>query len=88
MSISVKLCARPATSAPTKKSTIEMMMSGRRPKILDRVAVLGWKTVLVRMVDSKTAGDCIPVEQRRNEVPLQKASIAEPFSSAAIFFHC
>lgn len=60
----MKLLATPATMAPMVKKTRVTRMSALRPKMSEREAKLGWKTV----------------EVRRKEVPDQKASIALPRS--------
>lgn len=62
--ITVKLSATLATMAPAVKKTNATRISALRPKMSEREAKLGWKTVDVR----------------RKDVPDQKASIALPWS--------
>jgi hypothetical protein len=71
-SICVKSLATEQITVPTKKSVRAVSTSGRRPKMPDSEAKLGWKTV----------------EERRNEVPLQKASIAVPLRSRVMIYPC
>jgi len=66
--IIAKFLAKPATIAPTAKKVIATKITGLRPKICEKLANEGWKTVDVR----------------RNEVPDQKASIAVPLSLDAM----
>lgn len=66
--MTVKLFATPAMMAPMVKKTRETRMRARRPKMSEREAKFGWKTV----------------EVRRKEVPDQKASIALPWSFSEI----
>ena len=63
-----KLFASPQTMAPTIKKTREIIITGFRPKMWEKEAKFGWKIV----------------EQRRKEVPDQKASIAVPLSLSAM----
>jgi hypothetical protein len=67
-SMTVKLFATAATMAPTEKKAKETNTIGLRPKMCENEAKFGWKTVDVR----------------RNDVPDQNASIAEPFSFCAM----
>lgn len=60
----VKLLATAQIMAPTVKNTKAVKIMGFRPKMWEKEAKLGWKMV----------------EQRRKEVPDQKASMAEPLS--------
>jgi hypothetical protein len=62
MSITVKLSATAATIEPTVKKSIASRINGFLPKIFEKEANVGWNTV----------------EQSRNEVPAQKASMAVP----------
>ena len=56
--------------APTMKKTSETIITGFRPKMWEKEAKFGWKIV----------------EQRRKDVPDQKASIAVPLSLSAIIW--
>ena len=47
-SSSVKFCDRQQRSVPTVKSKIDNVRSSRRPKISERAAMKGWKTVHAR----------------------------------------
>lgn len=60
--------ATAAMMEPIVKSTTASKSSGFRPKMLEKLANVGWKTV----------------EVRRKEVPAQKASTAEPWSFSAM----
>jgi hypothetical protein len=64
----VKFLASPATNAPIANNVSAPNTNGLRPKICEKDAKLGWKTVDVR----------------RKEVPDQKASMAVPCSFAAM----
>jgi hypothetical protein len=64
----VKFLASPATNAPIANKVSAPNTNGLRPKICEKDAKLGWKTVDVR----------------RKEVPDQKASMAVPCSFAAM----
>jgi hypothetical protein len=64
----VKFLASPATNAPIANKVSAPNTNGLRPKICEKDAKLGWKTVDVR----------------RKEVPDQKASMAVPWSFAAM----
>jgi hypothetical protein len=64
----VKFLASPATNAPIANNVSAPNTNGLRPKICEKDAKLGWKTVDVR----------------RKEVPDQKASMAVPWSFAAM----
>ena len=68
--IMVKLFAMAATMAPTVKKTSATRIRLRRPKMSEREAKFGWKTV----------------EVIRKEVPDQKASIVVPWSSLEIVY--
>lgn len=68
--ICVKSFAIPATKDPMRKKSRLIRIIGRRPKISDRVAVVGWKTV----------------EHSKKDVPLQKACIAVPWREDAISY--
>ena len=63
-----KSFATAATIAPIKKKTRAIRIIGFRPKMWEKEAKFGWKMV----------------EQRRKEVPDQKASIAVPLSLSAM----
>ncbi len=63
-----KSFATPATIAPIIKRTRAVIITGFRPKMWEKEAKFGWKIV----------------EQRRKEVPDQKASIAVPLSLSVI----
>ncbi len=65
-----KLFATPATIAPIIKRTRAIIITGFRPKMWEKEAKFGWKMV----------------EQRRKEVPDQKASIAVPLSLSAMIY--
>jgi hypothetical protein len=55
--------------------------------MFDKDAKLGWKTASVLDIHlQQFDDDCLPVEDSRNDVPLQKASIAVPFKALAIVF--
>jgi hypothetical protein len=60
--MTVKLLAVAAATAPIRKSVSEKKIKGLRPKMCEKDPRTGWKIVDVR----------------RNEVPDQKASIADP----------
>jgi hypothetical protein len=73
--------------APTQKKRMATRTIGRRPKMFDKDAKLGWKTASVLDIHlQQFDDDCLPVEDSRNDVPLQKASIAVPFKALAIVF--
>jgi hypothetical protein len=81
-SMYVKSLATEQTTVPTKNRVRAMRMSGRRPKMLDSEAKLGWNTasvsqMMLRQVHAYGYG-YEPVDAKRNDVPLQKASIAVP----------
>lgn len=64
----VKLLARAPASDPAVKITIATRSKGFRPNMFEKLPYAGWNTV----------------EQRRNDVPAQKASTAEPCSFSAM----
>jgi hypothetical protein len=55
---------------PTVNKVIDDKSSSRRPNISERVERKGWKMA----------------EDRRYDVPAQKASMADPFNAAAMTF--
>lgn len=65
-----KSFATPATIAPIMNRTRATIITGFRPKMWEKEAKFGWKTV----------------EQRRKEVPDQKASIAVPLSLSVMIY--
>jgi hypothetical protein len=76
----VKFSATPATTAPTKKNSMDVRTRGLRPKIFENDAKLGCKTVYdVGQAFSVPKQGCLPVEDSRKAVPHQKASMAVPF---------
>jgi hypothetical protein len=82
----VKSLATEQTTVPTKKRVRAMRMSGRRPKMLDSEAKLGWNTARVSHVEILSQSRYVyePVDAKRNDVPLQKASMAVPPRSRVI----
>lgn len=58
------------TIAPTRKNTKPVRIIGLRPKMWEKEAKLGWKMV----------------EQSKNDVPDQKASMADPLSFWAMIY--
>jgi hypothetical protein len=85
----VKLFATAETMAPTQKNKMDVNTAGRRPKIFDNDAKLGWKTIkyLSFLLLGSRVCYIAPVEQSRNEVPAQKASMAVPLSSSAMIYN-
>ena len=67
-SMSVKLLAMPARMTPSKKKIRLISTMILRPKRSEKDAMVGWKTV----------------EQSKNEVPAQNASIAVPCNFSVI----
>ena len=63
-----KFCARQQMSVPAVKRMIEAMNTERRPNAAERAPSTGWKVELVK----------------RYEVPVQKASLVEPWRSFAM----
>ena len=69
-SMLVKLLEDATTTEPMKNSTRLASIKGLRPNICDNDPIMGWNTV----------------DARRNDVPLQNASTAEPARALAITF--
>jgi hypothetical protein len=90
-SITVKLWDKQQIKAPAKKKAIDNSNMLRRPNMLENDTKVGCKTGHPSLsVCDEGIGmgrPNAPVEHRRNEVPVQKLSIAVPFNALAIAYN-
>ena len=61
---SVKFCANPAISMPTRNNITDRVVIHLRPKTLDKAAIVGWKTVDVSRYEVAAQNASSPVPCR------------------------